>query len=74
MRLTTRTSYEEKDEDKAQDEDDPDQQVLALLALAGALVTDDAGLAVIAGPAVLLEVGHQLGGVHPARRNTTHPY
>ena len=31
------------------------------------LITDDAGLAVVAGPPVLLEVSHQLGGVHPAK-------
>ena len=42
------------------------QQVLALLAHAGALVTHDAGLAVITGPALGLEVSDELLGVDSA--------
>ena len=39
---------------------------LALVALAGRLITHDAGLALVTSPALRLEVGHQLAAVHPA--------
>ena len=42
------------------------QQVLLLLALVRALVTHDAGLAVVAGPAVLLKPADELRTVDPA--------
>ena len=42
------------------------QQVLALVRLGGTLVTDNAGLALVTDPAVLLIVVDQLGGVDPA--------
>ena len=45
-----------------------DQEVLALVGLRGALITDNAGLALVADPAVLLVVVDQLGGVNPTAR------
>ena len=47
------------------------QQVFTLLAFAGTLIADDASFAVVARPAMLLKVGHQLCRIDPEQNTWT---